>query len=334
MSYRRIVHLIDDTAMGGVTRALDNFSDPRLKALGHHEVADIRTGLPKASGPDDIAVIHFTANWRKLPLLANIRFRGRFSRVILIEHTYTEGFERCCVINQARFRSMLRQAYKFADTIIAVSQDQGRWMQEAHLAHAAKVEVIGQARNVGELMNLPLIQRSTGPLRIGAFGRFHEQKGFDLLIKAMSRISPDTARLQLAGDGPQKAALTELASGLDHVQIDKAFASPKAFLDSVDVVAIPSRWEAFGLVGSEARAAGRPIIAANVDGLRQQIADHSYAHRVSDIYDLQRAIEHAAADPFIQNRGLRARAHVRDEYDQMIEAWTGLLSEDAQALSA
>ena len=196
------------------------------------------------------------------------------------------------------------------------------------------MEVIGQARNVDTLKQMPTVCRSDGPLRIGAFGRFHEQKGFDLLIRAMERVSPGTAQLQLAGDGPQRAALEDAASGFDHIVITDPFACPREFLQSVDVVAIPSRWEAFGLVGAEARAAGRPIIAADVDGLRQQISDHSYAHRVSDIYDLQRAIEHAAADPFIHSRGVRARAHVSTEYDQMIEGWAGLLCEEAQALSA
>ena len=334
MLQRRIVHMLDDTAMGGVTRALENFADPRLQVLGDHEVVDIRNGLPKASGPDDIAVIHFTANWRKLPTLANIRFRSRFSQIILIEHTYTEGFERACVLNPARFRAMLRQTYRLADRVVAVSHDQARWICEARLAHRSKVEVIGQARNVDTLKQMPTVCRSDGPLRIGAFGRFHEQKGFDLLIRAMERVSPGTAQLQLAGDGPQRAALEDAASGFDHIVITDPFACPREFLQSVDVVAIPSRWEAFGLVGAEARAAGRPIIAADVDGLRQQISDHSYAHRVSDIYDLQRAIEHAAADPFIHSRGVRARAHVSTEYDQMIEGWAGLLCEEAQALSA
>ena len=131
MLQRRIVHMLDDTAMGGVTRALENFADPRLQVLGDHEVVDIRNGLPKASGPDDIAVIHFTANWRKLPTLANIRFRSRFSQIILIEHTYTEGFERACVLNPARFRAMLRQTYRLADRVVAVSHDQARWICEA-----------------------------------------------------------------------------------------------------------------------------------------------------------------------------------------------------------
>lgn len=334
MPNRRFVHMLDDTAMGGVTRALDNFSDPRLQAYGVHETADIRAGLPQASGPDDVAVIHFTANWRKLPMLANIRFRGRFNTVILIEHTYTDGFERACVSNHRRFRTMLRQAYRLVDRVVAVSQDQARWIDEVRLAPASKIEVIEQARNIRDLMTLSPSHRSEGPLIIGAYGRFHEQKGFDLIIEAMRGISPETAQLRIAGDGPQKVALMKAASSLSHVEICPPFKSPKEFLEGIDIVAIPSRWEAFGLVGAEARAAGRPIIAADIDGLRQQVACHSFAHRSSDVCDLQRVIEQAAADPFIHNRGLHARAHVSGEYDRMIEGWTRLLAHHEEASSA
>ena len=88
----RIVHVLDDLAMGGVTRALKNFEHPGLAGIGKHETVDIRKANVRATGSDDIAVIHFTANWRKLPWLADLRLCGGFSKVILIEHTYTEGF--------------------------------------------------------------------------------------------------------------------------------------------------------------------------------------------------------------------------------------------------
>ena len=66
LSDRKIVHVLDDLAMGGVTRALKNFEHPELAAMGEHKTIDIRQGRVRAAGPDDIAIIHFTANWKKL----------------------------------------------------------------------------------------------------------------------------------------------------------------------------------------------------------------------------------------------------------------------------
>jgi glycosyltransferase involved in cell wall biosynthesis len=43
------------------------------------------------------------------------------------------------------------------------------------------------------------------------------------------------------------------------------------FLAGVDVVAVPSRWEAYGMVANEAREAGRPVLVAPVDGLPEQV---------------------------------------------------------------
>ena len=41
MKQRKILHLLDDVAMGGVTRALKNFEDPALQACGTHETLDV-----------------------------------------------------------------------------------------------------------------------------------------------------------------------------------------------------------------------------------------------------------------------------------------------------
>ena len=41
---------------------------------------------------------------------------------------------------------------------------------------------------------------------------------------------------------------------------------------AVDVVAMPSRWEACGLLGREALAAGVPIVGGNCIGLREVLA--------------------------------------------------------------
>ncbi|MAN74731.1 MAG: glycosyl transferase [Henriciella sp.] len=335
MTDRQIFHLLDDMAVGGVTRALSNFEDPLLQQLGLHRYCDIREEIPRARSMSDIAIVHFTMSWAKLARLAEIRLRGRFKRLCLIEHTYTEGFEAACVEHPFRFRAMLRQAYRQVDTVIAVSREQAHWLQKNKLVPAHKLEVIPQARDVTELLSVPALpMHRPGPLRIGAFGRFDRQKGFDLLIEAMTQISPETATLKIAGYGDGDAQLRSLSQGLANVSIEPPFKSPRAFLQSVDAVAIPSRWEAFGLVGSEARAAARPIIVSAVDGLKDQASDHAFVHAAGDVTAMVAAIEAAAKDNGLRQRGLRARAKVTCEYDRMIFAWRDLLTGKQPALCA
>lgn len=323
----RIVHVLDDLAMGGVTRALKNFEHPKLKGIGTHEVADIRKGKVRAASPDDIAVVHFTANWQKMGWLLDLKARGGFSRIILIEHTYTRGYEASEVKPKNRFRLMLRLAYRLVDQVVAVSENQRDWLLEHGLAPASKVAAIPQSRLCEDLFKLPPKPRDDGPLQIRAFGRFHKQKGFDLLIQAMERVPANMATLQIAGAGPDEARLQDLSSRLGHVEICQSFTSPEQFLSSADIVAIPSRWEAFGLVGTEARAAGRPIIAAQVDGLCDQLDASGFGHSVNSVPSLVKAIYRAVLANDLDERGQLARIRAADEFNSMIDRWHDLLSQ-------
>lgn len=322
---KRIVHILDDLAMGGVTRALKNFEAPELAGLGTHETVDIRVETPTARSSGDIAIVHFTANWKKLGWLFDLRVRGGFAKIILIEHTYTAGFEASEVAPKKRFRRMLKTAYMLVDQVIAVSRNQRDWILSHKLAPAKKVIAIPQSRPCDHLLNLELKQREQGPLKIGAFGRFHKQKGFDLLIEAMSRVPAHLADLKIAGEGPEITHLKLLAADLPNVEICDPFSAPDAFLSGVDVVAIPSRWEAFGLVGTEARAAGRPIIAAKIDGLADQLDDNGFAHEVYDVSSLVKAIEHAATTTDLEQRSRAVRAKAATEFAEMVRAWSGVL---------
>ena len=323
----RIVHVLDDLAMGGVTRALKNFEHPKLKGIGAHDVADIRKEAARAASPNDIAVVHFTANWRKLSWLLDLKVRGGFSRIILIEHTYTRGYEASEVQPKNRFRLMLRLAYRLVDQVVAVSENQRDWILEHGLAPDSKVLAIPQSRRCEELLKLPPKPRENGPLQIRAFGRFHKQKGFDLLIQAMKRVPAHMATLRIAGSGPDEARLQDLSSRLSHVEICQSFTSPEQFLSSADIVAIPSRWEAFGLVGTEARAAGRPIIAAQVDGLCDQLDASGFGHSVNSVPSLVKAIYRAVLAEDLDERGQHARIRAADEFERMIDHWHSLLSQ-------
>ena len=322
-----VFHVLDDLAMGGVTRALRNFDHPDLAEFGEHKTVDIRSEPVRAQGPDDVAIIHFTANWKKFGWLLDLKARGGFSRIILIEHTYTEGYERNKVRPKKRFRTMLRLAYRLVDTVVAVSNHQRKWILEHKLAPASKVVAIPQSRICSDLLTLPINNASDGPLQIRAFGRFHEQKGFDLLIEAMARIPAHIAELKIAGTGPDEELLKQHAEALPHVEICEPFTSPDAFLSEADLVAIPSRWEAFGLVGTEARAAGRPLLAARIDGLNDQIDEASFGHSPNSVASIVRAIYKAASATNLPARGKAVRTRAASEFDVMIANWGKLLGE-------
>lgn len=103
------------------------------------------------------------------------------------------------------------------------------------------------------------------------------QKGLDLLIDSFSKISHLTnANLLIAGDGEDKdkliklikeRGLTERVTFLGRVSGEEKF----ELFSKVKVVAMPSRFETFGMVAVEAFAAGAPVVAFNIDCLNEVI---------------------------------------------------------------
>lgn len=97
-----------------------------------------------------------------------------------------------------------------------------------------------------------------------AMGRFHENKAFDILFKALFMI-PD-AYLLLAGDGPLRDDLEKLAENLavkSRVRFLGWRDDTAALFAACDVFICPSRFEPLGNVVVEAWAQGVPVVAAD-----------------------------------------------------------------------
>lgn len=104
------------------------------------------------------------------------------------------------------------------------------------------------------------------PLLLAA-GRLHPVKGFDLLLRALARLPG--VYLIIAGEGPERAALTTLATKLgvaDRLRLPGWRRDMAGLLAGCDVFVCPSRKEPLGNVVIEAFAAARPVVAADAEG--------------------------------------------------------------------
>lgn len=104
--------------------------------------------------------------------------------------------------------------------------------------------------------------------RIICVGRFHEQKGFDLLIKAFSLISAECEEWHVVifGEGEEEKVLKELISKYnleDRIVINSPSDNIFAEYMKSDFLVLSSRYEGFGLVLLEAMSCGIPCVSFN-----------------------------------------------------------------------
>lgn len=322
----RITHLLDDFGMGGVTQALTLFEQPVLKQISASDVLPIKPDARLAPQLEaDLIIDHMALSWRRLPFLISLRARNPKARIVHVEHSYTRGFERQKVPSKARFRRMIRLTACFLNDIVCVSEAQRTWLTSEVGVKTSKVQVIYPWTNRTDLFSVPEAQDRGGkPLNLLAYGRYADVKNFAELIAAMRVFSSSEVRLTVFGDGPQRNLLQALAADLPNVDVFGSTDDPASFLGLCDAVIIPSRYEAFGLVATEARMAGRAIITADVDGLPEQARLGGHVAPMGCAADIVKAIRWARkADLAIM--GQAGRQGVKGQHSQILRQWQDLI---------
>jgi glycosyltransferase involved in cell wall biosynthesis len=151
-----------------------------------------------------------------------------------------------------------------------------QWAKEIRLCQPHKVCLLEHAVDIKELLTIPL-PKCSGDIIFGALGRMTYQKGLDILIEAWRVCdSKKSARLIIGGVGPEERRLKKLAKGIDSIEFVGMVENREKFYQKCTCIVVPSRWEPYGQVCLEARAAARPVIVSNVDGLPEQIRNGTF----------------------------------------------------------
>jgi len=106
-------------------------------------------------------------------------------------------------------------------------------------------------------------------------GRLSWEKGVDVLIEAMRRISAmrSDIGLLIAGDGPERRTLEKRARALPQVHFlgFQDWTRLPGFYAAADLFVLPSRREPWGMVVNEAMASGLPVMATGRVGAAQDL---------------------------------------------------------------
>lgn len=137
-----------------------------------------------------------------------------------------------------------------------------------------------------------------------ALGRLHENKGFDVLLKAMAQV-PD-AYLWLAGEGPLRASLERQALDLGvkpRVRFLGWRDDTPALYAAANMVVFPSRHEGIGNVALEAWSQGQALISTETQGPGKMITsgENGILVPIDDPNALARAIRQVIMDPDLRN---------------------------------
>lgn len=229
---------------------------------------------------------------------------------------------------QRAFVSVERQLARRTDVLVAVSEQVRDELLELRIGRPAQYRVIPVGLDLSAHV---AVEGPSGALRsrlglpadvplAGVIGRLVPIKDHPTLFEAVRRI-PDV-HLAVIGDGERRAEVEALARALgvaERVHFTGWWSDVPAALADLDVVVLSSRNEGTPVALVEALAAGRPVVATDVGGVRSVVRDGESGILVppGDPASLAAAISALVADPALRCRmGAAGRADVPARFGQ------------------
>lgn len=192
-----------------------------------------------------------------------------------------------------------RYTSRFAAKIIAISQAVKQDSIKRYKIPENKIEIIPNGINLNKFLNFEGTEeknnnyvRDNEPKKIilGTIGRLVPQKGQSVLIKALASIKDLNFECLIVGKGLLKNRLNKQIKDLgleNKVKLIGSIQDVPKFLNSLDIFVFPSLWEGQGIVLLEAALMNLPIIASEVDGIKEVLnSEDAYLVKAGDANDL------------------------------------------------
>lgn len=282
-------------------------------------------------------IVHLHSSFAGLVLRPALAARSDGPRVVYCPHGWAFSRE------TGRISHMITKAAesllaRTSDRIICISGDEYNEAIRAGIAANRLTLVHNGISKSRPLAQAVAADWDSKKIKVLFIGRLDRQKGFDLLIDA-ARSLETVLDVRIVGasvvnksGGPAVPANVALLGWLDRQQIE-------THLEAADLVVIPSRWEAFGLVALEAMRAAKPILAFRsgalpeivVDGVTGVICEPVAVRPLVDGF-------RRMLDLDLKVLGQRGYDRFRQFYDiqkthrQLQEVYTGLLQDDPAPL--
>lgn len=176
----------------------------------------------------------------------------------------------------------VRQYYKTYDKVVCVSED----------VRKAYVRLFGNRPEALVLYNVndeaEILEKADAFLpedmflpTIVSVGRLSFEKGNDRLLEACRLLQEDgyVFRLWLVGDGPERKNLEKMVLdyGLEKCVLFWGFQkNPYPYMKASSFLVVPSRYEGFSTVVTEALILGKPVVTTPCSGMDELLGDSEY----------------------------------------------------------
>lgn len=226
---------------------------------------------------------------------ASLASRGLGVKLVFTEHS-TSNTRR----NMAFFRPIESYIYARFNRIISISQQTQdalcQWLRCKDdrfvvVNNGVDTKKFVGGGHVGEERTLIMV------------ARFVPAKDHQTVIRAM-KLLPDHVTLDMVGDGPTRKDCEDLVKKL---KLEERVRFLGERTDVVNLIAASrigvqsSFWEGFGLTAVEIMASGKPILATNVEGLRQVVDGAGLLFEVGDEKSLATQISHLLDEKSLYN---------------------------------
>jgi len=249
-------------------RAAQGWSPPDLGTaqLRLAPTADAATALVRAAPSQSIHICQgFRANG--VVGAAQLALAEQGLRYWVIMETVDDrGWRR--LFKRLEYRRLIWQWRSKLAGILAIGDATSAWLIDRGIPAAKVFPFAYFLRNAS--MNTAGRPSGGGDFQFLFVGRLIELKRLDLLLEALSRLIGERFTLSVVGAGPLEASLRSLSDRRLPGQVDWLGARPideiPALMAQADCLVLPSSYDGWGAVVSEALMVGTPVICSDAVG--------------------------------------------------------------------
>lgn len=261
------------------------------------------------------AVLHFQGV--KSLVWGGVASLGLPNKKIYTEHLWTKDFHLANRLRETLQLLAIRYLIDKVNTVICVSKAVENFYKDRLKVPAEKLVTIHNGVEFYDIKN------ESTQFAFAFIGSLNKNKNVSLIIEAFSQLD-SSSKLIIIGNGPEEEILKTLVTELnlnDRVEFIPETSNIESILKRINVVVSASKSESFGMGLLEALGSGIPVLAPDIEALKEVITEPDFLYRknnkkslINKMKDIEHNFEKYSAKAKTYSEFVRANYN----FDQMI----------------